>query len=649
MHDGFGPPDNSVLKAHQTSRLVRLFKCNELLSRGIMSDQTTNHPGRNSARLWARFLAARAKADYFSAWLELQAALVPALAQGLVVAREQGETFIPICSWPAERSRPEELAEVAERCLVEKCGLVSALEAEEGRPPGFAIAFPFFLDQSLEGVVALESYCDGEELKSVMERLQWGVAWLELFCRRQQMAVDTARQTRLSTAIDLLAVVMAEEHLDSAALALATELASALDCDRVSIGFLEQERIKLKAVSHSASFGKKMDLARIIAEVMEEAILMRREISLPLPADQETVLLTRSHEKLAGLYGRAAVLTLPFYGHDRYLGAITLERPLEHPFAGEDLEFCRGVAALAFPALEEKRLNDRSLFAHLGDTGRTMLKGLLGPGHYGWKLAGVLLAALGIFLTFATGQYRLSTNTILEGQVRRVVSAPFNGYIAGAAFRAGDRVEKGALLCTLDDRDLRQERLNWLSKGNQYQRQYQDAEAKHNRVEVKILEAQLNQAAAELALVEEKLTRTKIRAPFAGLLVSGDLSTRLGGFVEQGEVLYELTPLEGYRVILEVDERRIVEVTPGQTGKVLLAALPRSPFPFVVEKVTPIATAKEGRNFFRVEAALQNSAEILRPGMEGVGKIDIDRRLLVAIWTRDLGEWLRLFLWKWWP
>jgi len=230
-----------------------------------------------------------------------------------------------------------------------------------------------------------------------------------------------------------------------------------------------------------------------------------------------------------------------------------------------------------------------------------------------------------------------------------VVAAPFNGYIAGAHFRAGDRVEEGALLCSLDDRDLLQERLNWLSKGNQYRRQYQDALAKYNRVEVKVLGAQLDQVAAELSLVEERLARTKLRAPFAGLLVSGDLSTRLGGSVELGEVLFEITPLEGYRVILEVDERRIVDVRPGQTGKVLLSALPGSPFPFVVEKVTPIATAREGLNFFRVEAVLQNGAEFLRPGMEGVGKIDIDQRLLVSIWTRDLVEWVRLFLWKWWP
>jgi multidrug efflux pump subunit AcrA (membrane-fusion protein) len=163
------------------------------------------------------------------------------------------------------------------------------------------------------------------------------------------------------------------------------------------------------------------------------------------------------------------------------------------------------------------------------------------------------------------------------------------------------------------------------------------------------LAAQLEEADAELALVEEKLARTVMQAPFAGLLVSGDLSMRLGGFVEQGEVLFELTPLSGYRVILKVDERRIADVKVGQEGFVLLASLPRRPFPFVVEGITPITIPEDGRSFFRVEAALKDNSPDLRPGMEGVGKIEIDHRRLIAIWTRNFMEWLRLFVWSWWP
>ncbi|PKN35162.1 MAG: hypothetical protein CVU61_04100, partial [Deltaproteobacteria bacterium HGW-Deltaproteobacteria-19] len=59
--------------------------------------------------------------------------------------------------------------------------------------------------------------------------------------------------------------------------------------------------------------------------------------------------------------------------------------------------------------------------------------------------------------------------------------------------------------------------------------------------------------------------------------------------------------------------------------------------------------AEEGKNYFRVEAMLDNMSPRLRPGMEGVGKIEVDRRLMISIWTRGLIDWFRLRLWSWLP
>ena len=68
-----------------------------------------------------------------------------------------------------------------------------------------------------------------------------------------------------------------------------------------------------------------------------------------------------------------------------------------------------------------------------------------------------------------------------------------------------------------------------------------------------------------------------------------------------------------------------------------------------METITPVSTAREGRNYFRVEATLDRTPDRLRPGMEGVGKIVAGRRLHVWIWTRQAIDWLRLKLWAWLP
>jgi hypothetical protein len=114
-------------------------------------------------------------------------------------------------------------------------------------------------------------------------------------------------------------------------------------------------------------------------------------------------------------------------------------------------------------------------------------------------------------------------------------------------------------------------------------------------------------------------------------------------------VLFEVAPLDSYRLVLEVDERDIAEVQVGQRGHLLLSAFPTEPVDVTVNKVTPVSTAREGRNFFRVEAKLDQPHNRLRPGMEGAGKIEIDRRSLVWIWTHQVVDWIRLAVWSWMP
>jgi multidrug efflux pump subunit AcrA (membrane-fusion protein) len=177
--------------------------------------------------------------------------------------------------------------------------------------------------------------------------------------------------------------------------------------------------------------------------------------------------------------------------------------------------------------------------------------------------------------------------------------------------------------------------------------------AKGDRVELRLASAQANQARAQFNLALDKLARVQVVAPFDGVVVRGDLSQQLGSPVEQGKLLFELAPLEAWRVILKVDERDISDVRAGQTGELMLTSLPGQSYPFLVKKVTPVATAEDGRNYFRVEAGLipAKGATLpkLRPNMEGVGKVEAGEQSLLWIWTHRLSDWLRLTLWRWMP
>jgi RND family efflux transporter MFP subunit len=261
----------------------------------------------------------------------------------------------------------------------------------------------------------------------------------------------------------------------------------------------------------------------------------------------------------------------------------------------------------------------------------------------------VIAAAVVAFLVLAQGDFRVTATSALEPLVQQAAVAPFNGYIREAPVRAGDVVKAGALLAVLDDRELNLERMKWLSQLEEVLKQLRQAMANHDSAQSQVLSAQLEQNRAQLARVEDQLARTRIVAPFDGVVVTGDLTQQLGAPVERGTVLYEVAPMSAYRLILKVDERDVSHVKVGQSGSILLSAFPHSPVPFMVNKITPVSTPKEGRNFFRVEAAFDQADPRLRPGMEGVGKIEIDRRSWLWIWTHDIWESIRLHLWKWLP
>jgi multidrug resistance efflux pump len=188
-----------------------------------------------------------------------------------------------------------------------------------------------------------------------------------------------------------------------------------------------------------------------------------------------------------------------------------------------------------------------------------------------------------------------------------------------------------------------------VSQGVQQENERRQAIAEGNRARARILEAQNGQVDAQLALVDEQIARTRLVAPFDAVIVKGDLSQSLGAAVERGNVLFELAPLDTYRVIMKVDERDITEVAVGQSGRLALTSMPNDEIGLSVEKITPVSVVEEGRNYFRVEAVAKGATEKLRPGMEGVGKIQVDRRKLLWIWTHKLVHWMRMWVWSWWP
>ena len=445
-----------------------------------------------------------------------------------------------------------------------------------------------------------------------------------------------------------VASVLECDSYASAALLLTTQLATRFGCARVALGFERRGSIQVEALSHTAHFDPRAALVRQLAAAMHEACDQDASIAHPAPPGQRPRV-TRDHARLAELHGALATCSIPLVFRGRAVGGLTFERHEGDPFDASEIRRLEELARVVGPILALQRSVDRSGSERLRVAVHQLATRLLGPDHPHAKIAAACAALLLLLSVGVPGTHRVTADATLEGLVQRAVVAGLDGYISEASARAGDIVEAGQLLGRLDERDLELERRKWAAREQQQRREYREALARHDRTERSILQARLDESRAQVELLDEQLARTRLVAPFGGIVVRGDLSQSLGSPVERGDVLYEIAPLGGYRIILEVDERDVSRIEVGYTGQLALSALPGEPLPLRIENVTPVATAEDGRNFFRVEASLENPPDSLRPGMEGVARIDAGRRRLIWIWTHDLVDWLRLLAWSWLP
>ncbi|MCP4696985.1 MAG: HlyD family efflux transporter periplasmic adaptor subunit [Gammaproteobacteria bacterium] len=576
---------------------------------------------------------------YARSWLVLLCASISGAERGVAVFREQ-ETgrYAPAAFWPDEKTATKGLLKIAE----------TALEANKGTwhpgEPG-QLACPVRDKNGLQGVVALEARrLDAAYAPTAMRLLQWGMAGLLSAPQHAGANKEAPQEKALRPVLDCVALVLENKNFDQACTALVTHLASALDCRRVALGFVGSRRYCLKALSHSITFSEKTQLSRALEAAMAEAGEIGRCLVFPPQKDSR---LYPAHEQLAGNHGGNAICTAPISDGESILGALVLERT--QGFDEKTAHLCEAVSAMAGQVLGLKRDSEEGAIKRAAAQAKSWLSKILGPGHPLWKLNGLLLAGAAVFFTFAEGVFRVSADAHLEGAIQQAAVAPMDGFVTEAPFRAGDLVKAADLLFQLDDADLLLERAKWRNQRNQYQGKYRNALAQNDRAETRVLKAQLEQTKAQLDLVERQLARTRGTAPFEGIVVSGDLSQSLGAPVKRGDVLFEVAPLNDYRVVLKVDERDIAEIRKDQSGELVLASAADQVLPFRVVKVTPVSEAREGRNYFRVEADLQQVLPVLRPGMKGVGKVEAGQRRLLWIWTRGLADWLRVWLWSWWP
>ncbi len=512
-----------------------------------------------------------------------------------------------------------------------------------------ALVIPLAIFDRVDAVIGVEAkLADTAALAALLSAVQAASGWLVNALSAEE--VERADQ-RLDAAGDVLKtviVVVEAEGFKGAAQAAVTDLALRFNANRVAFGVFRRNHIRLQAISNASEFKKNLRDARLIEGAMHEAVDQDTTLVWPV-LEGVAPPLSAAHSEMNRALDGVSLFTVPLYESDRCYGAILFERPADKPFAPDDLDLIEATVTVIAPILKEKEANDAWLAVKAWRTFKKQIELLLGPEKFARKL--MALGAIVLISVFLFGRQMaiVTANAVVEGSTERIISASFDGFIADAPAREGDVVKAGQILVRMDDRDLVLERVRLVTDAAQEQLELDKSIATRDRNQTAIREARVQQSAAKIKLVDIQMGRVELRAPFDGLVISGDLSQSIGASVAKGQPLMTVAPLDDFRVVLAVDESRISSVAPGQIVWLRMTALPDQVFAAHISAVQPVARYGEGKTTYRVLARLDQSEEDLLHGMQGVARVEVGLRPLWSVWFTPVIDRLRLILWSQWP
>ncbi len=447
----------------------------------------------------------------------------------------------------------------------------------------------------------------------------------------------------VSGVLDLVTILNAQKHYLAVAMALCNELAARHKSDRVSLGWLEENYVVLQAMSHTEKFERKTEAVKSLEQTMEECLDQDELIVWPpLEADSRV---NADHGHYAEQQKTAFICSISLRMGGVPVGVLTCERNTD-AFGDEEQRLLSLCGEMAVGRLSELKRHDRWLGGRMALAVKESLGKVVGPEHTWAKLTAILVAVALAVLFFGKMDYRVEAPFILRTDSVAIVSAPFEGYIDEVPVEIGDTVDKGGVILKLDTRDLLLQEASAAADVDRYLREADKARAGNLLAEMRIAQAQADQSKVRLSVVRYRLGQSSLKAPFAGIIVEGDLKKRIGAPLKQGDVLFRLAQLDGMYVECSVKEEDVHELRGDATGEFAFASQPNLRFPLKITRIEPAAQTKEKENIFVVRCGPGAKMETWwRPGMSGVAKLEVGRRTFFWVVSHRTIDFLRMYFW----
>ncbi|MGH8459320.1 MAG: efflux RND transporter periplasmic adaptor subunit, partial [Nevskiales bacterium] len=269
----------------------------------------------------------------------------------------------------------------------------------------------------------------------------------------------------------------------------------------------------------------------------------------------------------------------------------------------------------------------------------------LEKGRRKWGM--VLAAAVAAFLVGVPLPMRVDGDATVAPVRRAGVHSEIEGVVKKVHVREGDAVVQGTILADVEDWEYRAALAGAEAKYRAALSEMNRALAISDGTEAGIQRVQADYWSSEVLRARERLERTHLRAPIAGVVATPHVENLVGRRLEPGDSFAELVDDSRATVDVAISERDVALLESGRGASVKLFGFPTRTFHGAVEVISPRGDPVEDEHIFYARIAVPNPEGLIRSGMQGRAKVSVGWRPAGYVFFRRPAMWIWSKLWSW--
>ncbi|MGB7325076.1 MAG: efflux RND transporter periplasmic adaptor subunit, partial [Rubripirellula sp.] len=500
------------------------------------------------------------------------------------------------------------------------------------------LCVPVSADATSAECVALALELPARDVEPFLLVAQLAAACVQRFDDRCSLR-ETDWQADATAAIaELLAEMASASDLADAHLIAVNRIADFLSADSVVLGSCRpypanqdgdassRVRVRVEAMSSTTKVDRGAATSRQIADAMSESLVRYDalgESATDFRIDRsENGLMQLAHLSLAESTKSGRVVSYPLVtSNGNVVGVWMATFAVEAPANSSGHCFAETVTPFLADGLAGARRSSEGIVARsrrkVSAVGSLVRPSVL--------VVGMAIVAAAMMIPV---RHRIECATVLQPTSQRFATAPHSGILKIAHVRPGDYVTRGQVLAEMDGVELELKHADLVAQRQRAIKQVAVQRSLRDPSATQIASLEVDQLTAQLDLIAHQRDHLQITSDVDGIVLQGDWHDARGAMVHVGDVLMQVAPLDTLRAELEVPERDISYIQPGQIVGLSIDGNPLDTLSGTVDNLRPMSEIRNSRNVFLAEVILPNDESRLRPGMRGTTKITAGQRPL---------------------